>query len=132
MTVRLTVVVFVSPPPVTRHCNGISSGVALLETASVKVDDPDPGAAISAGLNVAVTPEGKPLADSEIALSNPPEMAAVMVELPEPPWATVRDAGLADSEKFGALPTVTVSEMLVVSVRSTPSAGDRNGIYSSR
>jgi hypothetical protein len=37
------------------------------------------------GLKLAVTPDGKPLADNVIALLNPPEGVAVMVEVPVPP-----------------------------------------------
>jgi hypothetical protein len=51
----------------------------------VNVDEPEPGEGILAGLKLAVTPEGKPLADSAIAPSNPPEAVAVIVDVPWPP-----------------------------------------------
>ena len=91
-----------------------------LPAESVSVDDPEPGAEMLAGLKPAVTPEGKPLADRAIAELNPPEMAALIVDCPEPPGAIVSAAGLAESEKRGVLPEVTVSVMLVVSVRPPP------------
>jgi hypothetical protein len=72
------------------------------------------------GLKPAVTPEGKPLADRAIAELNPPVMAAVMEEVPELAGATVSEAGLAESEKPGVTPEVTVSVTLVVSVRPPP------------
>ena len=69
-------------------------------------------------MKVAVSPEGKPLADSEIALLKPPETAAVIVEFPVPPSATVTDVGFAASEKLGLLVTVRVTP--VVSVNPPP------------
>ena len=72
------------------------------------------------GLKLAVTPEGKPLADSAIAELNPPEMAAVIVEFPEPPGATVTELGLADSEKPGVVLELIVRLMLAVSFSPPP------------
>ena len=91
-----------------------------LPAESVNVDDPEPGAGMLAGLKLAVTPEGKPLADRAIAESNPPEMAAVIEEVPELPGATVSEAGLAESAKPGVPLEVTVRVMLAVSVRPPP------------
>jgi hypothetical protein len=65
------------------------------------VEDPDPGAAMLVGLKLAVTPVGRPLADNEIAALKPPEIAAVTVDCPEPPAATVTAVGLSESEKLG-------------------------------
>ena len=58
---------------------------ALLLAARINVELPDPGAAMLVGLKLAVTPVGMPLADKAIALSNPPEIAAVMVDVPLDP-----------------------------------------------
>ena len=58
---------------------------ALLLMVRVNVDEPEPGEGILSGLKLAVTPEGKPLADSAIAPSNPPEAVAVIVDVPWPP-----------------------------------------------
>ncbi len=68
------------------------------------MDDPEPGAGMLAGLKLDVTPEGKPLADSEIAASNPSKTAVVIVAVPELPAGTVSDAGFASTEKFALLP----------------------------
>jgi hypothetical protein len=73
-----------------------------------------------AGLKLAVTPEGSPLADSAIAELNPPVMAAAIEEVPELPGATVSAAGLAESEKPGVPLEVTVRVMLVLSVSPPP------------
>ena len=76
--------------------------VAVVEaTARVKVEVPEPGAAIDVGLKVAVTPVGWPVADSAMDASNPPEMAVVMVEVPLLPWATETEVGEAEMLKFG-------------------------------
>ena len=71
---------------------------------SVKVDDPEPGAEMLVGLKLAVTPAGKPLADSATAASNPSKTAVVMVAVPELPAGTVSDDGFASTEKFALLP----------------------------
>ncbi len=73
-----------------------------------------------AGLKLAVTPEGKPLADRAIAELKPPEMEAVIVDFPEPPGATVTAAGLADSEKPGVLLEPIVRLTLAVSFSPLP------------
>lgn len=72
------------------------------------------------GTKLAVTPVGIPLADRAMALSNPPEMAAVMVDVPLDPGATVRDVGLGVSVKLGVLPVETVSDTVVVWVIPPP------------
>jgi hypothetical protein len=87
---------------------------------SVNVDDPEPGAGMLAGVKLAVTPEGKPPAERAIAELNPPEMAAVIVEFPEPPGATMTEAGLADSEKPGAVPEPIVRLTPAVSFSPPP------------
>jgi hypothetical protein len=67
---------------------------------SVNVEDPDPGAAMLVGLKAAVTPVGRPLADNEIAELKPPAIAAVTMDCPDPPGATVTAVGLSESEKL--------------------------------
>jgi hypothetical protein len=59
--------------------------VAELLTVNVRVDEPEPGAAMLVGLNAAVTPVGKPLAERATALLNPPETADVIVDVPPLP-----------------------------------------------
>ena len=53
------------------------------------------------GTKLAVTPVGRPLAESATAALNDPTMALVMVDVPDVPWARVNDVGLADNEKSG-------------------------------
>jgi hypothetical protein len=93
---------------------------ALLLAESVRVDEPEPGATMLDGLNVALTPKGMPLATSEIELLKPPEIDVVMVEVPELPGDTVTEPGLADTVKLGEPPLLTVSVTLVVSVSPPP------------
>jgi hypothetical protein len=69
-----------------------------------------------------VTPEGAPLDDREMALSNPPEMAAVMVDVPLAPGATLTEVGLAVNVKLGEEPEVTVRETAAVCVMPPPAA----------
>lgn len=45
--------------------------MAVASTASVRVDVPEPGAAMVAGLKLAVTPAGWPVADRERAELKP-------------------------------------------------------------
>jgi len=67
---------------------------------------------------VAVTPAGRPDAESETLPVNPPEGVTVIVELPLLPCVTVRLLGEADSEKFGVAAAFTVSETDVVWVKA--------------
>jgi hypothetical protein len=50
---------------------------AFPATLKVKSDVPDPGAAIETGLKLPVTPVGMPVADKEMAESNPPDTDVV-------------------------------------------------------
>lgn len=79
------------------------------------VEVPEPGAAIELGVNVTLCALPSPEADSEIAESKPPEIAVVIVEVPELPLATLIVVGDALIVKLGFVP-VTVSETVVVSV----------------
>lgn len=88
---------------------------ALLLTVTVIVDAPEPGAAIELGLKLTVTRDPWPLADKPIAELKPPEIAVVIVDLPELPLASLIDVGEALMVKFGFVP-VTVSDTVVVAV----------------
>src|SRR5580658_2271370 len=66
------VVVWVMPPPVAVMVTVLVPVEALLLALKVTVELPDPGAAIEVGLKVAVTPDGRPLAEREIAELKPP------------------------------------------------------------
>src|SRR5215467_5441786 len=86
--------------------------VAVLDAVKVRVLVP----VVEAGLKLAVTPAGKPLAVRATVPAKPLIGVTVIVLLPLAPWATVRLAGLADSEKSGVT-LVTVSAIVVVWVR---------------
>ena len=94
--------------------------VVVEATARVNVDEPDPGAAMDVGFNVAVTPVGWPDAVNAIAELKPPETAVVMVEVPLLPCATETDVGEAVSVKALTGAEVTVREMVAVWVMLSP------------
>ena len=75
----------------------VVTGVAEI----VRIDEPDPGLAITAGLNAAVVPAGTPVAANETTELNPPETVEVMVELALAPCCTLIDAGDTETAKFG-------------------------------
>jgi hypothetical protein len=60
---------------------------------------------------------GNPLAESATLLLNPPTAVLVMAELPEFPCCTVNEAGLAEREKLGFVPPVTVRSTAVEFLR---------------
>ena len=113
MTVRLTVVVWVVLPPVPVMVTVEVPRVAVELTVKVSVEVPEPGAAIEAGLKEAVTPDGRPEADSEMAELKPPETAVVIVEVPVPPCAMETAVGAAAIVKSGVVMTAGVTEMQV-------------------
>lgn len=94
--------------------------VVVEATARVNVDEPEPGAAMDAGLSVAVTPVGWPEAVKATAESKPPETVVVRVELPLAPCATETAVGEAVSVKAGVALAVTVSEIAAVWVMLPP------------
>jgi len=120
VTVRDTVAVCVIPPPVPVMVMEDVPAAAVEATVNVNVDVPEPGAAMDVGLKAAVTPVGRPEADSAIAELKPPETAVVMVDLPVLPCATETDVGEAASVKAGTGAEVTVSEMVAVWVMLPP------------
>src|SRR5215472_9715875 len=77
--------------------------VAVLETVKVNVLLP----VVDAGLKLAVTPAGNPLAARATVPENPFTGATLMVPLPVPPCATDSVAGLADNVKSGLPLTVS-------------------------
>src|SRR5262245_25398501 len=85
VTVSPSVVVWVFPPPVAVIVT-VDVPVGVDEAAdTVRVADPEPGAPIDVGLNVAVAPEGSPEAESEIDELNVPDIVVDTVELALPP-----------------------------------------------
>jgi hypothetical protein len=117
--VRDTEALSISPPPAPVTVTVEVPAAEVLPTVSVRVEVPAPPEML-AGLKLAVTPDGRPLADKDTALPKPPAAALVMVEVPELPAFTLTDAGLAESEKLGAVPLVIVRLMVAVSVKPPP------------
>jgi hypothetical protein len=85
VTVKLIVAVCVTPAPVAVTVTVAVPVAAVLLAVRVSVELPLPGAAIEAGLKLAVTPAGKPEADKETAALNPPLTTVEIVLLPELP-----------------------------------------------
>ena len=78
--------------------------VAVLLAVNVRFEFPLPGAAIDAGLKVAVTPAGRPDAERLTAELNPPETEVEIVVALDPPWVTDRLVGAALKVKSGLVP----------------------------
>lgn len=95
LTVRLIFAVCVRVPLVPVTVTLVVPVAAVLEAVNVTVLLP----VVDAGLKLAVTPEGKPLAESATLPVNPPNGETVTVLLPVPPWVTL--ALVAVREKSG-------------------------------
>ena len=106
VTVKLMVEVCVVEPPVPVTVIEYVPGVVEPPTVNVSVEEPEPGAVMEAGLNPAVTPAGRPDAESETAELNPPETLVLMVDVPELPCITETLAGEAEMAKSGVLVVV--------------------------
>jgi hypothetical protein len=117
VTLRITLDVWVSPPPVPVTTIVCVPAATVEATAMVMVDVPEPGAAIVVGLKVTVTPAGTKRAESATAELKPPETAVLTVHVPVLPATTETDVGDADTVNAAAL---TVSEMDVVCVTPPP------------
>ncbi len=78
----MTVVVFVTPPPVPVIVIVRFPVVAVFATLICMVALPEPGAAIEAGLNLTVTPVPCPEAVKAIAELKPPETVVVILDDP--------------------------------------------------
>ena len=81
-------------------------------TVMVRVELPDPGAGMVAGLKLTVVPVGTPVADKAIELLKLPLIAVVIVDVPWLPWTTVREAGEAEIVKLPLAGTVRVTVVL--------------------
>src|SRR5216684_3554045 len=88
VTVSERVVVWVVVPPAPVIVNEYVPVAVDAPTVIVKVELPEPGAAMEVGLKPAVAPVGRPLALSATAALKPPETAVVTVEDPEAPRTT--------------------------------------------
>ena len=106
--------VCVTPPPLAVMVMVCVPVLARLPTLTVIVDVPEPGAPIELGLKVTVLALPSPEADKVIAELKPPEIAVVMVDVPELPRATLIELGDALTVKLGLVP-VTVRDTVVVS-----------------
>jgi hypothetical protein len=114
VTVSEIVTVWVIPPPLAVTVTLVVPVVAVLLAERVRVELPLPGAAMLPGLKLAVTPEGRPEADNEIAELKPPLTEVEMVLVPELPWATDKLVGEALRLKLGVAVAVIVNAMVVV------------------
>ena len=112
--VSAMVVLCVIPPPVAFTVTLTVPVVVVLLAENVSVALPLPGAAIEAGLRLAVTPEGKLETESEIAELKPPLTAVEIDVLPVLPCVTDRLAGEALTVKFGTAVATTVRATVVV------------------
>ena len=108
-TVKDTFVLWVTPPPLAVTVTLDVPVIAVLPTVNVNVEPPPPGAAMDAGLKLAVTPAGNPDAERETAELNPPLTEVETVVLPEFPCVTERLAGDALTVKLGAAAGLMVS-----------------------
>jgi len=108
LTVRAIVAVWITPPPFAFTVTFVVPVVAVLAAEKVRVELPLPGAAIEAGLKLAVTAGGRPDADKDTVELNPPLTVIETVALPELPWVTDRLAGEALIPKSGVAVALTV------------------------
>lgn len=108
------VVLWETPPPLALTVIVEVPAAAVLAAVKVSVELPEPGAAIEVGLKAAVTPEGRPLAESDTAELKPPETVVEIVLEPLLPAATERLVGDALSVKLGEVAAFTVTGITVV------------------
>jgi hypothetical protein len=94
--------------------------VAVEVVDSVRVELPEPGAVIAAGLKEAVTPDGSPVALRETALLKPPDTVVVTIVLPVPPWGIDKDVGAAAIAKSGGRLTVNATVAVCVTPPPAP------------
>jgi hypothetical protein len=118
--VRITVVVWVMPPPVAVTVMVWLPTAALLPVVIVIVEPPEPGAAMELGEKVTVWAPPWPEDESEMAELKPPDPEVVMVTLPEERRERVMDDGEAETVKAGWTAAVTVREIVVDWVRPPP------------
>jgi len=104
----------VTVPPVAVTVTFAVPVVAVVVAENVNVELPLPGAAMDAGVKLAVTPVGRPEADKDTAELKPPLTVVEIVVLPEVPCVTDRLAGEALTAKSGVAAAVMVRAMVVV------------------
>ena len=114
-TVRVTVVECCSVPLVPVTVTLAAPVAAVPDAAKVSLLAP----VVDAGLNVAVTPAGKPLALNATLPLKPPAGVTVTPSVPELPWLMETPADVAVREKSGLTGTVTVT-LICVAAESVP------------
>src|SRR5215469_16876597 len=112
VTVRLTVALCWTPPPLPVTVIEYVPVAVLAPTFIVIVEVPAPGAAMVVGLKLTVVPEGTPEADRLTALLNPPFTVVVIVDVPWLPCATLTEVGAAEIAKPAAAVTVRLTVAL--------------------
>ena len=119
VTVTVTEVVCVTPPPVPVTVMVWFPRVAFFPAVIFNAEFPDPGAAIDVGLKLTVSP---PPADPDNAIAelNPFDATVVIVVLPVELRFTVMLDGPAEIVKLPVAAAVTVSETVVVWVAPPP------------
>ena len=110
VTVSATVVVAVKLPEVPVMVTVAVPTVAVLLAVRVRTLLPVAGLV----LKEAVTPLGRPLAAKVALPENPFFPVSATVDVPDAPWAMLRDAGVAPSVKLGAGFTVSTTEPVAV------------------
>jgi hypothetical protein len=100
-TVRLIDVVWVTPLAALLRIRGYVPAADDEPTLIVRVELPEPGAAIESGLNDAVVPVGSPAAESETALLKLPRTVVLTVVVPADPGGTDIVSGVAIKVKSG-------------------------------
>jgi len=118
VTVKVTVVVCVIPPPIPVTVMGYEPVETEPPTAIVIVEFPEPGFGIGLGLKDTVTPAGWPEADNVTAELNAPVRALVIVDVPLEPWPT--DTVLGEGERVNVGPVTTVKVTVAVLIISPP------------
>lgn len=83
--------------------------VAVLLAENVSVELPLPGAAIVAGLKLAVTPLGRPEIERATEELNPLETVVEIVLVAELPWVTDRLEGAALTLKSAEVPGLKIT-----------------------
>ena len=93
---------------------------AAAEELTARVSEEDPAPVMDTGENVAVTPEGMPVAVRPMTEWNPPTALSVTVERAEEPCATVRAAVDVATAKLGAGDTIKVHFTVCVMLPDEP------------
>jgi hypothetical protein len=101
LTVKLIVAECVVVPLVPTTVTVATPVAAVADAVRVRTELV-PVVVVVAGLKLAVTPEGNPVALKATAPTNPPVRVTVMVLVPLPPVLIASDEGLSAIEKLGA------------------------------